>query len=70
MATLLSHESENLSPEDLEMLSEEERKILVIMDHITLDCDYRHAVDIKDGVREKFHHKLFRTKDNRFFIRN
>ena len=68
MATLLSHESENLSPEDLEMLSEEERKILVIMDHITLDCDYRHAVDIKDGVREKFHHKLFRTKDNRFFI--
>ena len=68
MATLLSHESENLSPEDLEMLSEEERKILVIMDHITLDCDYRHAVDIKDGVREKFHHKLFRTKNNRFFI--
>ena len=68
MATLLSHESENLSPEDLGMLSEEERKILAIMDRITLDCDYRHAVDIKDGVREKFHHKLFRTKDNRFFI--
>lgn len=64
-ASLLNRENDDLPSDVLDELDEKKKEIFGIIDHISLDCDYRHASEIKEGVREELYHKMFEDKGNK-----
>ena len=65
LASLLNRENDDLPSDALDVLDEEKKKIFKIIDHISLDCDYGHASEIKEGVREELYHKMFKDKGSK-----
>ncbi|CAK7047580.1 MAG: hypothetical protein PARBA_01645 [Parabacteroides sp.] len=65
LASLLNRENDDLPSDVLDELDEKKKVIFGIIDHISLDCDYRHASEIKEGVREELYHKMFEDKGNK-----
>ena len=57
LASLLNRENDDLPSDALDVLDEEKKKIFKIIDHISLDCDYGHASEIKEGVRARKNRK-------------
>lgn len=65
LASLLNRENDDSRFDTLDGLDKEEKEIFEIIDHISLDCDYQHASNIKEGVREELYHKMFKDKGNK-----
>ena len=65
LISLLNRENDDLPSDALDVLDEKKKEIFRIIDHISLDCDYGHASEIKEGVREELYHKMFKDKGDK-----
>lgn len=64
LVKLLSKEAENEQEQQNARthLSEEDRDTYQVLDRIKLDCNYKHAAEIKDQVLEDVFHKIFKEQ--------